>query len=378
MAAPRSGTRSSSAASSHASSPSPSPSATPSKRSRSLSASSSITSSSSSESESGQAGPASNRFGGPPGEEDDELLSDSEFPQPTTTAGGGAKGKKKEQKPSFDLATLVLGKCEWNACGEEFWELEPLVEHIHAVHAFPEEQHHTSSKRSAATYICDWVGCPRRGKSQGSKFALVAHLRSHTGEKPFTCPRPECDKSFTRTDALQKHMRVQHGDKIVTARRPPNKKKLAAARSGRAGSDDSGFGGGGIGDEDASFVDGGGEEGDFEAGGGTGAGAAIATGQEELDAIHAHPELSPEFVSYVVGKAKYGHLIKEHEGMAHELEALKTRELELEMECEELLKGILRNQVGTTEDAHGQRQLETFLTEYKHTPLKLPTDWTTK
>lgn len=59
-------------------------------------------------------------------------------------------------------------------------------------------------------YACEWTGCPRKGKSQTSRFALLSHLRSHTGEKPFTCPRPECDKSFTRSDALAKHMRVQH------------------------------------------------------------------------------------------------------------------------------------------------------------------------
>jgi hypothetical protein len=34
----------------------------------------------------------------------------------------------------------------------------------------------------------------------------------------------ECDKSFTRTDALQKHMRVQHNESMPLSRKPPTKK----------------------------------------------------------------------------------------------------------------------------------------------------------
>ena len=35
-------------------------------------------------------------------------------------------------------------------------------------------------------------------------------MRSHTKEKPFFCVLPECDRSFTRSDALAKHMRTVH------------------------------------------------------------------------------------------------------------------------------------------------------------------------
>ncbi|KAF8883029.1 hypothetical protein BD779DRAFT_1541450 [Infundibulicybe gibba] len=90
--------------------------------------------------------------------------------------------------------------CEWDDCGRVYTHLPSLIEHIHNEHIGVHK----------SNYTCEWASCQRRGLAQTSRFALISHIRSHTGEKPFTCTLPECDKSFTRSDALAKHLRLQH------------------------------------------------------------------------------------------------------------------------------------------------------------------------
>lgn len=96
------------------------------------------------------------------------------------------------------LNFLPLMKCEWEGCSED---VDDLKGHI--------EGHITDP----AVYRCLWTSCPKRNDTF-SKGAFIAHIRTHTGERPFKCPK--CAKDFTRADALNKHVkRHEASDKAI-------------------------------------------------------------------------------------------------------------------------------------------------------------------
>ncbi|KAI9251057.1 hypothetical protein BY458DRAFT_493739 [Sporodiniella umbellata] len=88
--------------------------------------------------------------------------------------------------------------CLWTNCGHVFPDLQMLITHLSEVHM----------GKGKATYRCEWEGCPRIMNPFTKRHKMYAHLRIHTGERPFICPHPGCQKQFTRPDSLTNHIKT--------------------------------------------------------------------------------------------------------------------------------------------------------------------------
>lgn len=80
-----------------------------------------------------------------------------------------------------DFGQEQVTVCKWEGCDAgDVENMDNLVEHLHDDHIG------TRQKK----YSCEWSDCTRKGIPHASGYALRAHMRSHTREKPFYCTLP--------------------------------------------------------------------------------------------------------------------------------------------------------------------------------------------
>ncbi|KAF8980258.1 hypothetical protein BGZ46_004442 [Entomortierella lignicola] len=64
---------------------------------------------------------------------------------------------------------------------------------------------------SKKTHLCPWLNC---NKTFTRSAHLARHVRSHGGEKPYACPHEGCGKQFSRSDVLKEHIRIHDVNKV--------------------------------------------------------------------------------------------------------------------------------------------------------------------
>ncbi|XP_058802119.1 zinc finger protein 845-like [Phymastichus coffea] len=88
--------------------------------------------------------------------------------------------------------------CNYDGCNKRFYSSNALMTHQRC-HNYTEED-----------LTCSWPGC---GKIFDQPCRKRAHMRSHTGQKPYVCTFEDCDWAFSTSSKLKRHQKKHTNDR---------------------------------------------------------------------------------------------------------------------------------------------------------------------